>query len=108
MLMSTKLSLREALAQRDEIPAERPRPSGFRVEVELQMAGPIDQPVSLARQLRSYGLSLREAHAALNEIVKGKLVQLTLYTQEPKELVGTFAGLGVSAVTLPGTSALRA
>jgi len=99
MLMSTKLSLREALAQRDEIPAERPRPSGFRVEVELQMA-----PRTAAFRRGT----LREAHAALNEIVKGKLVQLTLYTQEPKELVGTFAGLGVSAVTLPGTSALRA
>ncbi len=61
-------------------------------------AGPIEQPVSLARALTGFGLPLDAAHAALNRIVAGEAVPLTLYLTPGGEMPFALARFGVAVV----------
>jgi DNA-binding transcriptional regulator YiaG len=95
--MPTKLSLREALEQRGKIAVERPGHSAFPVVRTILRAGSMPRPVEVLRTLRSYGLSLRKAHDALNRLAAGKTVALEVRPRDADQLVAQLAALGVSA-----------
>lgn len=94
--MQKRLSFKEALARRDEIPAERPLPSGTPVALVLS-AGEMRDPVSVARLIRSLGHSLRKAHESLDRLAEGRQVPIELIVPKDRDVVAELAGLGVTA-----------
>jgi DNA-binding transcriptional regulator YiaG len=98
--MSRKLSLREALAQREKAPASVPTKSGSRVRVALKADGAISRPVDLARLLMSHGLSLRKAHETLNKITAGETAFIELFVDKKKNIATMFQLLEVTARVL--------
>jgi DNA-binding transcriptional regulator YiaG len=57
----------------------------------------VEKPVSVARVLTGYGMSLRKAHDALNRLANGETVAVELHTENARELVSEFSVLGVNA-----------
>jgi DNA-binding transcriptional regulator YiaG len=94
--MSTKLSFREALAQRGETPEPRPAPSGSPVRLNLAITQ-TTQPVSIALLLRKHGLSLRKAHETLDRLAAGETVAVEVYAEDAPTLISAFSDLGVKA-----------
>src|SRR5262245_32351318 len=98
--MSTKLSLKEALAARDRTKASaRDRSASPRVRLILR-AGDITRPVDLARLLTKHGVSLRKSHETLNRLVDGESVAIELQVIDTEMLCSKFSQLGVSARTI--------
>lgn len=97
--MPQRLSFREALARRDETPTERRIPSGFPVRVILS-AGPMPQPVSVARVLRSLGHSLKKAHEILDRLAEGQSIPTELMVPEGRDAATELHDLGVHMRTL--------
>lgn len=64
------------------------------VEVVLSRSGVIDRPVDLARVLKRYGLTLSQAHAALNALVDDTATHVTL-TGSREAAVTDLAPFGV-------------
>ncbi len=110
--MSEALSLKEALARRDAIPAADSVLSGSPIRLRLKRAGEIARPIDLARLLTRYGLSLKRAHATLNRLVADEAIVVRVWSEAPEELAGQFGALGVEAspLTIPevDTRAIRA
>ncbi|SFL46298.1 hypothetical protein SAMN04488125_115103 [Methylorubrum salsuginis] len=110
--MSEALSLKEALARRDAIPAADSARSGSPIRLRLKRTGEIARPIDLARLLTRHGLSLKRAHATLNRIAADEAVVVRLWSEAPDELPGQFGALGVEAspLTIPevDTRAIRA
>jgi hypothetical protein len=93
--MSTKLSLREALALRGATKAiSRERSASGAVKVSL-VPDRISQPVEVARLLTRYGLSLRGAHDAIDRLARGEHVAVELHTADTDRLGSDFADLSV-------------
>jgi putative transcriptional regulator len=103
-----RLSFKEALARRDDPPAERPALCGSPVRLRLSMAGPIPQPVTAIRTIRTFGTTLREAHAALDWIAAGHGVTLEVTIPEGRDPVAEFAALGIRAQVLKAEIDVRA
>lgn len=95
--MPTRLSFKEALERQDEIPAEPPAVSGSPTRLRLSMAGPILQPVTAIQAIKAFGMSLREAHAAIDQIVAGHTVTLDLTIPDGRVPAAEFAALGIQA-----------
>jgi DNA-binding XRE family transcriptional regulator len=76
--MSTKLSLRAALAQQVSSRERSQKPSAFPVHNFLLEAVDIKEPVKLAKALISLGLSLKRAHAVVNRLASGERVAVEL------------------------------
>ena len=100
--MSTRLSLKESLGQREKTQADRQKPSGSRPIRVVLVANQIARPVELARVLVRYGLSLRKAHDILNRISEGACVPVELFGNSAKAVTSELLGLGVSAHTIHG------
>jgi DNA-binding transcriptional regulator YiaG len=94
--MSTKLSFREALELREETKEKPPVRSGSPVRLILSIAK-IEQPVTVARYLRSHGLSLRKAHEALDRLAARETIALELYAEDSDKLIRELSDLGVKA-----------
>lgn len=62
----------------------------------LTRTGVIDRPIDLARTLKRYGLTLSEAHAALNTLVGDVAAGVTLNGSR-EAIVADLARFGVSA-----------
>lgn len=93
--MSPTSSLRARLGPLAPTEAAPPDRSGSPVAVELRSDEALEQPVSLAKALRRFGLSLREAHAALNALKESGRVRLTLYVSERSGPPGELEGFGL-------------
>ncbi|WP_342154455.1 helix-turn-helix domain-containing protein [Methylorubrum sp. SB2] len=106
--MPTRLSFKEALARRDDPPAERPVLSGSPARLRLSMAEPIPQPVTVAQTIRAFGTTLREAHAALDWIAAGHGVPLEVTIPKGRDPVAKFAALGIHAQVLEAEIDVRA
>src|SRR5437773_1075098 len=77
--MSTKLSLKEALARRGKTQGVRQNLSDSPgVKLLLTAAGGISLPVELARLLVRHGLSLKKAHDIVDRICAGNNVPVEL------------------------------
>jgi DNA-binding transcriptional regulator YiaG len=94
--MSTKLSFKEALELREETKERPPVRSGSPVRLNLAI-GKIQQPVDVARFLRSHGLSLRKAHEALDRLAARETVAVELYAEDAGKLISELSDLGVKA-----------
>lgn len=64
------------------------------------MIADIDRPVDLARLLIEHGISLRRAHACLQDLARGESIALQLTTEDSQVLVRRFADLGIEASEL--------
>lgn len=73
--MSTRSSLKEALGRRGKAEAASRVRSGSSVKLVIR-GKTIERPVDLARLLADHGLTLSEAHAALDKLVAGRPVRL--------------------------------
>jgi len=93
--MSTKLSLKAALARRDEIPAERHGLSTSHPFRLLISGAVLDRPIDVARFLKAHGLSLRKAHQILDRLVRGERVAVELNADDGARLVDDLSNLGV-------------
>lgn len=76
--MRKRLSFKEALARREPIPADRPRPSGSPMNAVLRRTAPLTEPVTLAQRLVDAGLSLRKAHEVVTRLAAGADVPVHL------------------------------
>lgn len=76
--MSTNLSFRERLEQPAPVPVADPPRSGCPAHAILTRVSPLDQPVTLAKTLVGFGLSLRQAHMILNRLAADEAVVVTL------------------------------
>ena len=94
--MSTKLSFREALELREETQAKPPVQSGSPVRLNLANRK-IQQPVDVARYLRSRGISLRKAHEAIDRLAARETVAIELYADDAAKLISELSDLGVNA-----------
>jgi DNA-binding transcriptional regulator YiaG len=94
--MSTKLSFREALEQRGETREPSPDRSGSPIRLSLAIVK-TTQPVSIARLLRKYGMSLRKAHETLDRLAARETVAVELYADDASTLISEFSDLGVKA-----------
>ena len=92
------LSLKEALARRDEPRAEPKALSGSPIRLRLRMVGEIDRPVDAVRLLADHGLGLRRAHALFQPIARGEAVAAEVWIEGPAaSLICAFAALGIEA-----------
>ena len=99
--MSTKLSFKEALARQGETLAAPPGLSAFPIHrLRLRASATISKPVSLARALVSFGLSLKKAHNVLNRITAGDTVYIELQSEKLTNITATLFELGVEATML--------
>lgn len=106
--MPPRLSFKEALARRDETPAEPPALSGSPARLRLSMAGPIPQPVTAIQTIKALGTSLREAHAAMDRIAAGHAVTLALTIPDERDVQAEFAALGIHAQIMDADIDVRA
>lgn len=63
----------------------------------LIASGPVYQPVTVIALLKKHGLSLKEAHLAMNRIAGGEPVFVELHTQFLVTLVKELSDLGIAA-----------
>lgn len=98
--MSTRLSLKEALAPQVSRREESRGKSGSRACFALQMDGHIDRPVDLVRALLGYGVSLKRAHAHLERIGSGERVCLELWVDSVLDTQRKLKDLGVKAAII--------
>jgi len=94
--MSTKLSFREALAQRGETQETSPDRSGSPIRLSLVIAK-TTQPVSIALLLKKHGMSLRKAHEMLDRLAAGETIAVELYADDASALISELSDLGVTA-----------
>jgi hypothetical protein len=95
--MSTRLSLREALARWGQTPADPRESPGSQAIRMVLVAKEIARPVELARVLVRRGVSLRKAHDILNRISQGACVPVELAGDSAKAVTTELSDLGVSA-----------
>ena len=74
--------------------------SGSPVRLMLRFEGEVDRPVSVARTLKTYGLSLRKAHDVLNRLAAGEVVPVELWSKSLDKMATDLAELGVAATPL--------
>ena len=86
-----------ALGRQAETGADLRSTSSLDVELVLRRASAVDRPVDLAVKLKEFGLSLGEAHKALNRIVADEDVSLKLHGADPAAIIAQLHDLGVSA-----------
>lgn len=98
--MSTKLSLKEALALRGQTRGESREQSGSPGSFALQAVGDISLPVDVARLLVAYGISLKKAHSVLRRIAEGERVCLELRVDDIRDVQHKFKSLGVRATPI--------
>jgi len=66
--------------------------------VVLRRVDPVPKPVTLAKTLKTMGLTLRMAHHVLNRLVADEIVVLTLpHVPDPDRAGETFRALGIAA-----------
>jgi DNA-binding transcriptional regulator YiaG len=94
--MSTKLSFREALEQRGEIPEPSLDRSGSPVRLCLTLVK-TTQPVSIAILLKKHGLSLRKAHEAVDRLAARETIAVELHSADSNRLIRELSDLGVNA-----------
>ncbi len=105
--MSRKLSFKEALAHQADVRGESRASSGSLAEKEtarfVLFASKIDQPVQIARVLRSLGMSLKKAHGALNRLANKEVIIVQLDAGDRDAIVTQLAAVGLVAapVALP-------
>ena len=92
--MLTNSMFRGTGARPAQDPADGPRRSGTPVEVELR-ARRLDKPVTLAKALKAYGLSLTEAHRAVTTLTNEGRIRLTLYLTPDSGPAERLAAFGV-------------
>jgi hypothetical protein len=95
--MSTKLSLRDALARQGKTPARGPAKSGSHVRSALKSDGAIKRPIDVARLLMAHGLSLRQAHETLNKITSGETAFVELVVDDKENIAHVFAPFSIVA-----------
>src|ERR1700682_532190 len=96
--MSTKLSLKEALALRGNTEEKSPPPSDSPTVKATLRADEVSDPVELVHFLRKNGLSFRRAYDTLNRLVAGSAVTVEFRTNDkPSLLEAKLAERGVRA-----------
>lgn len=95
--MSTPLRFMEAFGRPAEISADLRSHSSLDVDLVLRRAGPVKRPVDLALMLKSFGLTLSDAHAVLDRIVADETVALRLGHAERATMIARLGELGVTA-----------
>lgn len=84
--MPKRLSFKEALARRDEIPDKPRLPSGSPVKLILSV-GVMHKPVSVALIIRSLGHSLKKAHDMIDRLAAGQHVPIELVIPDGRDVL---------------------
>ena len=96
--MSMRLSLREALARREEIPGDRRNNFNLNVHLQLCRNGEVKRPIDVALTLKHFGLSLSEAHDILDRIAADEAVWVKLGGADQAVIIDRFSELRVAAM----------
>ena len=91
-------SLKEALERRGQVRNEGAdhRPSGIPVDLVLEAAAPIEQPVSLVHALMGFGLDLRDAHDIVDRLASGERLSATLQLMPDGESPFSLGRFGIA------------
>ena len=73
------------------------RRSPLDVALTVSRNGPIARPIDLALTLKAFGLTLSQAHRALDRIVADETVRLDLTGADRATMIARLGALGVSA-----------
>ena len=95
--MSTPLRSMVASGRQAEISADLQSHSSLDVVLTIRRSGPIGRPIDLALTLKAFGLTLSQAHRALDRIVADETVRLDLTGADRAAMIARLGVLGVSA-----------
>jgi DNA-binding transcriptional regulator YiaG len=102
--MSGKLSLKGALARREDASEERRASSDSHAGDDKSafslVARHVRQPVEVAKTLKALGLSLRKAHDALDRLAKKEAVVVPLDAGDAERTIERLDAVGVAAFEL--------